>query len=160
VAARVRLANAGAVPPFVGLVLLGSFVRGEADDLSDIDFIVFASEDHFPQAWEQRHTLHPDDACCWDYPRPPDGREVAAHRWLTADFVLFDGLLATPFGTRIADPMHVLVGGDVLSRQLSKREPITAEERNRRKDEITLHEIEQLYGRLKLALRAQRNRTR
>jgi Nucleotidyltransferase domain len=69
----VRLANAAAVPPFVGLVLLGSFVRGEADDLSDIDFIVFASEDHFPQVWEQRHTLHPDDACCWDYPRRPTG---------------------------------------------------------------------------------------
>lgn len=155
----VELAEAAAGPPFLGVVLLGSFARGEADDLSDVDFTVFADEGDFGNAWEHRHRLHALDAACWDYPRPPGDRDVAGHRWLTSDFVLFDGLIATTSGTRLADPLHVLVGNDVLRDQIVKREPITAEEQHERKDEITLHEVEQLYGRLKLALRAHRNRS-
>jgi hypothetical protein len=154
---RVReLAEAAETPPFLGLVLLGSFARGEADDMSDVDFTVFVTEGTFGKAWEQRHRLHPPDAACWDYPRPPGDRDVAGHRWLTSDFVLFDGLIATPSGTRLADPMHVLVGGDTLARAIVKRQPITAEESDQLKDEITLHEIETLYGQLKLAVRAHR----
>jgi hypothetical protein len=154
-----EFAKAAACPPFLGIVLLGSFARGEADDLSDVDFAVYAVEGEFEAAWEQRHRLHPADASCWDYPRPPGDRDVAGHRWLTTDFVLFDGLIATPSGARLADPMHVLLGDDSLTRQIVKREPITPEERHQRKDEITLHEIEELYGQLKLALRAHRRRS-
>lgn len=155
----VQLAGAAATPPFLGLVLLGSFARGAADDLSDVDFTVFAAEGEFATAWEQRHRLHPADAACWDYPRPPGNRDVAAHRWITADFVLFDGLIATPSGTRVADPMHVLVGDEALNWQIVKRDPITAEEQHHhRKDEIALHEVEELYGQLKLAIRAHRRR--
>jgi predicted nucleotidyltransferase len=154
-----ELAEAATRPPFLGVVLLGSFARGEADDLSDVDFTVFATEGGFAEAWEERHRLHALDAACWDYPRPSGDRDVAGHRWLTTDFVLFDGLIATPSGTRVADPLHVLVGNDVLSRQLVKREPITVEEQHRRKNEITLYEVEQLYGQLKLALRAHRDRS-
>jgi hypothetical protein len=150
-----ELAKAAARPPFVGAVLLGSFARGDADELSDVDFIVFAAEGSFAEAWERRHSLHREDAHCWDYARPPGDRDVAAHRWLTADFVLFDGLLATPSGTRVADPMHVLVGGRALTRQLVKRDPITFDEQQRR-DEIELNPVERLYGELKLALRAHR----
>jgi hypothetical protein len=150
----VELAEAAGSPPFVGVVLLGSFARGEADDFSDVDFIVFAAEGRFEEAWEQRHRLHRAVAASWDYPRPPGDRDVAGHRWLTTDFVLFDGLLATPSGTRVADPLHVLVGDDGLSRQLARREAVTLEKERPREGEITLHEIEQLYARLKLALRA------
>ena len=154
-----ELAEATATPPFLGLVLLGSFARGEADDVSDVDFIVFAAEGMFEAAWEQRHRLHPPDASCWDYPRPPGNRDVAAHRWLTKDFVLFDGLVATPSGTRLADPMHILVGDDRVGDQIVRREPITTSEEDERKDEIALHEIERLYGQLKLAVRAHRTRS-
>jgi hypothetical protein len=152
------LADGAAKPPFLGVVLLGSFARGEADDLSDVDFIVFAAEGDFEAAWEQRHRLHRDDALCWDYPRPAGDRDVAGHRWLTTDLVLFDGLIATPYGTRLADPLHILVGDEILEGQLVKRDPITADEHHRRKDEIELHEIERLYGQLKLAARATRRR--
>jgi hypothetical protein len=155
-----ELADAAAAAPFIGVVLLGSFARGEADHLSDVDFTVFASEGDFAQAWEARHRLHPHDAWCWDYSRPPGDRDVAGHRWLTTDFVLFDGLIATPSGTRVATPLHILVGGEVLRRQLVQRDPIAAEERRRRGDEIRLHEIERLYGQLKLALRAHRRPNR
>jgi hypothetical protein len=151
-----KLAEAAVTPPFIGAVLLGSFARGEADDLSDVDFVVFVAEDSFAEAWKRRHSLHRDDAHCWDYARPPGNRDVAAHRWLTGDFVLFDGLLATPSGTRIADPARVLAGGEALERQLVKREPVTAGEQEERRNEIELHPVERLYGELKLALRAQR----
>ena len=154
-----ELAEAAASPPFLGVVLLGSFARGEADAFSDVDFTVFAAEGEFEAAWEQRHRLHPPDASCWDYPRPPGNRDVAGHRWLTTDFVLFDGLIATPSGMRLAEPMHVLVGDDALARLIVRREPVTAAEEHERKDEITLHEVEQLYGQLKLALRAHRRRS-
>jgi hypothetical protein len=63
-------------------------------------------------------------------------------------------LIATPSDTRIADPMHVLVGADTLASAIVKRETLTTEEGDERKDEITLHEIETLYGQLKLAVRA------
>jgi hypothetical protein len=152
----VHLANAAAKSPFLGVVLVGSFARGDADDLSDVDFVVFVAEGAFEAAWEHRHRLHHADATCWDYPRPPGDRDVAGHRWLTADFVLFDGLIATPSGTRVADPMHLLVGGERLRRRIVKRDPITVAEQEERKDEITLHEIERLYGELKLAIRANR----
>jgi hypothetical protein len=130
----------------------------EVAGICDVDFAVFAAEGEFDAAWEQRHRLHPADAFCWDYPRPPGDRDVAAHRWLTTDFVLFDGLIATPAGTGLTDPMHVLVGGEALTRQLVKREPVTTREQHRRSDEFTLHEVERLYGELKLALRAHRRR--
>jgi len=154
----VGLAEAASTLPFAGVALLGSFARGEADDLSDVDFVVFAGEGAFPDAWEDRHRLHRDDAACWDYPRPPGDRDVAGHRWLTADFVLFDGLIATPSGTRVAEPVHLLVGDAALASRLVKRGPTTAEEREERKDEIALHEVERLYGELKLAIRARRRR--
>ena len=153
-----ELADAAAEPPFLGVVLLGSFARGEADDLSDVDFIVFAAEGTFDAAWEERHRLHALDASCWDYERPPGDRDVAGHRWLTTDFVLFDGLIATPSGTRVADPLHVLAGDDTLSRQLVKRELPAAAEEHDGDDEIELHEVERLYGQLKFALRATRRR--
>jgi hypothetical protein len=153
-----ELAEAATHTPFLGVVLLGSFARGEADGVSDVDFTVFAPEGAFDVAWEQRHRLHPLDASCWDYPRPPGDRDVAGHRWLTTDFVLFDGLIATPSGTRLADPMHVLAGGDRLARQIVKREPTTGAKGAELRDEITLHEVEQRYGQLKLAVRAHRRR--
>lgn len=55
--------------------------------------------------------------------------------------------------------MHVLVGDEALTRQIVKREPITAEERHRRKDELPLNAVEKLYGELKLAVRAHRRRS-
>jgi hypothetical protein len=84
---------------------------------------------------------------------PPGERDVAGHRWLTADFVLLDGLLATPSGTRVAEPLHILVGDEVLGRQLVMRTTITAKKHKERGNEIALHPVEQLYGQLKLALR-------
>jgi hypothetical protein len=139
-----------AAPQLAGLILLGSFARGEADSLSDVDFIVVIEPGRFDEAWEKRHGLHSHVASCWDYPRP-DSREVAAHRWLTPDLVLFDGLIATPSGTRVADPLVALVGNVGPADGMTRFDP-SAEPGG----EIELNEIERLYGQLKLAARAAR----
>ena len=147
----VDLADRVATAPWAtGLLLLGSFARSAADALSDVDFIVVAADGCFGEAWERRHELHPSEVACWDYPRP-DEREVAAHRWLTEDLVLFDGLIATPAGVRIAEPFVVLVGEPRLADRIARFDPDQPGG-----DEITLHEVERLYGQLKLAARASR----
>jgi hypothetical protein len=133
-----------------GLFLLGSFARGAADPVSDVDFIVVIENGHFDDAWKRRHDLHPDGVTCWDYPRPNE-REVAAHRWLTDDLVLFDGLIATPSGARVADPLVVLVGNPSLPDRFDRREPGV-----HGGEAVELHEVERLYGQLKLAVRAGR----
>jgi hypothetical protein len=139
-----------ASPWLAGLLLLGSFARSEADSLSDVDFIAVVADGHFDEAWERRHHLHPERATCWDYPRPDD-REVAAHRWLTDDVVLFDGLIATPTGARIANPLVVLVGDSNLVDRFNHFDPAA-----KSGNEIELHEVERLYGQLKLAARVSR----
>jgi hypothetical protein len=139
-----------AAPYFAGLLLLGSFARGDADSYSDVDFIAVVEPGGFDQAWAHRHELHPDGSACWDYPRP-DEREVAAHRWLAPELVLFDGLIATPSGTRVADPLVVLVGGAELPDRMARFEP--AREPS---GDSELHEIERLYGQLKHAAREAR----
>jgi Nucleotidyltransferase domain len=133
-----------------GLLLLGSFARGESDSLSDVDFIVVVEPDWFDEAWARRHQLHPDADVCWDYPRPEE-REVAAHRWLTPELVLFDGLITTQTGARVADPLVVLVGERGLAERMTRFDP-TAEPGA----EVELNEVERLYGQLKLAARAAR----
>jgi hypothetical protein len=140
-------------PALAGLLLLGSFARGEADAFSDVDFIVFAKEGAFVDAWKGRHELHPSGSACWDYPKHPE-RDVAAHRWLTPDLVLFDGLVATTAGTRVADPFVVIVDDDALSERLIRRDPISANKKEKDRDELQLNEVERLYGELKLSARA------
>jgi hypothetical protein len=139
-----------ASPWFSGLLLLGSFARCSADSLSDVDFIAVVERGRFDEAWERRHDLHPPGSTCWDYPRP-DEREVAAHRWLTDDVVLFDGLIATPAGTRTAEPLAVLIGEPSLADRFGRFDPAA-----KGGDDVALHEVETLYGRLKLAARATR----
>jgi len=138
-----------AAPHLAGLMLLGSFARGNADSLSDVDFIVVVDPGGFDEAWAKRHELHADGAACWDYPRP-DEREVAAHRWLTPDLVLFDGLISTPSGARVADPLVVLVGDVGLADRMTRFDPAA------QPGSVELHEVERLYGLLKLATRAAR----
>jgi hypothetical protein len=139
-----------AAPQLAGLLLLGSFARGGADSLSDVDFIVVIEPGRFDEAWEKRHDLHPEGSACWDYPRP-DNREVAAHRWLTPDIVLFDGLISTPSGARVADPLVVLVGDVGLADRMTR-----FDQAGQSGVEIELNEVERLYGLLKLAARAAR----
>lgn len=140
-----------------GLFLVGSFARGAADSLSDVDYMVVVADGRFDEAWEHRHELHLREFTCWDYPRP-DQREVAAHRWLTDDLVLFDGLIAAPGGARLADPFVVVVGDPSLAERFHRFDPATkhGDPATKHGDEVELHEVEMLYGQLKLAARQRR----
>jgi predicted nucleotidyltransferase len=144
-----------------GLLLIGSFASGRADDLSDVDFIVVVGEGRFAEAWQQRVKLQtPDVLVAWDWPSP-NGREAAGHKWLTRDLVLVECALWTPSSeVRLADPFVVLVGEESLGDRFARRPEISREEleefAQERKDDGTMPEVERRYGELARAARAAR----
>ena len=101
-----RAANVDALE---GLILLGSFASGTADELSDVDVIAVAAPERFAEAWEARHRLSQDALVAWDL-RPK--ADAAGHNWLTRDFVKVDCTIVDPdSGSReLAEPIVVLVG--------------------------------------------------
>jgi predicted nucleotidyltransferase len=143
-----------------GLLLIGSFARGRADDLSDVDLIVVVAEGRFAEAWQQRANLQTLDVLvAWDW--PPNGREAAGHKWLTRELVLVECALWTPSSeVRLADPFAVLVGDESLGDRFTRRAEIAREELEEfaqaRKDDGTMPEVERRYGELVRAARAAR----
>lgn len=91
------------------MVVLGSFARGTADSVSDLDLSFITYEDTFLHAWARRRELHITGAVvAWDEFGPED-RLVAGHRWLTADVVLIESVISAPKGGgRLAEPFTVL----------------------------------------------------
>jgi len=147
-------------PALDGLLLIGSFVSGAADDLSDVDLIVVVAEGRFAEAWRQRASLQtPDVLVAWDW--PPDGGEAAGHKWLTRELVLVECALWTPSAAvRLADPFAVLVGEESLGDRFARRHEISREEleefAQERRDDGTMPEVERRYGDLVRAARAAR----
>jgi hypothetical protein len=107
------------------LLVVGSLADGAADALSDIDLLVIVREGQFKQAWAERGTLRVTGTlCAWDQQLDQDA-EVAAHRWLTTDLVLVEGLIATPSsGVRLAEPWELVVGRRDTPTDLMHRPPI------------------------------------
>jgi predicted nucleotidyltransferase len=147
-------------PALDGMLLIGSFVSGRADELSDVDLIVVVAEGRFAEAWQQREMLQtPDVLVAWDW--PPDGGEAAGHKWLTRDLVLVECALWTPSSAvRLADPFAVLVGEASLGDRFDRRGEISrmelAEFGQQRTDDGTMPEVERHYGELVRAARAAR----
>jgi hypothetical protein len=147
-------------PVLDGLLLIGSFVTGRADDLSDVDLIGVVAEGRFAEAWQQRVRLQtPDVLVAWDW--PPDGSEAAGHKWLTRDLVLVECALWAPSSAVcLADPFAVLVGEASLGDRFARRSEISREEleefAQERKDDGTMPEVERRYGELVRAARAAR----
>jgi Nucleotidyltransferase domain len=147
-------------PALDGLLLIGSFASGRADDLSDVDLVVVVAEGRFAEAWKQRATLQTQDVLvAWDW--PPDGRDAGGHKWLTRELVLVECALWTPSsGVRLAEPFAVLVGEASLGDRFERRGAISREEleefAQERKDDGTMHEVERQYGELVRAARAAR----
>jgi Nucleotidyltransferase domain len=142
-----------ASPLLEGLVLVGSFARGQADPLSDLDLVVVAPEDGFEAAWAARGALHGGSALvAWDR-RDPGFERAGAHKWLTRDLVLVECLLSTvSSGVRLADPAVVIAGDPGLLSRFPRRPPITRTEI--REHPMEVHAIERAYDELKLAARA------
>jgi len=47
-----------ASPALAGMIVVGSFARGDVDPLSDLDLVLVAPEDGFEAAWAARELLH------------------------------------------------------------------------------------------------------
>lgn len=96
------------------LGVLGSLAAGTADAVSDVDAALLVDDGAFDDAWARRAELSGTDAlAAWDQPdRDEPDRAVRVRRWLTADAVLVELLVAeADAGVRLSDPL-VLLGGD------------------------------------------------
>lgn len=136
-------------PDLVGALLLGSFARGSADALSDVDLLVVAKSGRFDRAWAARDQLHGLEAVASFDDLVQPSEEMGGHKWMTRDLVFVECLIATPAsGVRTTDDAVVVVGEAALKDALPKRPPI-------RREEMTggTWEVERLYDALKDALR-------
>jgi hypothetical protein len=142
-----------ASPVLAGMVLVGSFARGEGDPLSDLDLVLVASRDCFEAAWAAREELHRGSALvAWDG-RDPGFAEAGAHKWLTRDLILVECLLSTPSsGVRLADPAVVIAGDPWLLDGFPRRPPITRAELQ--EHPLELHPVERTYDAFKATARA------
>jgi predicted nucleotidyltransferase len=142
---------------FDGAILMGSLVEGRGDDLSDVDLLAVVPDGQFADAWAARRELSGGALYAWDHVEGED-REVKGHKWLTRDLVKIECLIATPSsGTRLAEPVAVVVGDPSLPDRFERTGPIpreTLEEYAQGlRDTGQVHEVEARYGELKAALR-------
>jgi hypothetical protein len=139
-------------PALAGMILVGSFARGEVDPLSDLDVVLVVPDAGFDAAWAAREELHADSALvCWDQ-RDPGFHEAGAHKWVTRDLVLVECLLATPTsGVRLAGPAAVVAGDAGLLERFLARPPVSRNDLAGAPER--LHEVERAYDQLKAAVR-------
>jgi hypothetical protein len=140
-------------PTLTGMILVGSFARGEVDPLSDLDLLLVAPEDGFEAAWARRADLHGGTALvAWDR-RDPGFDRAGAHKWITGDLILIECLITTvSSGVRLAEPAAVLVGDAELIDRFPHRPPVTRAEMAAHP--VELHAVERAYDELKAAARA------
>jgi predicted nucleotidyltransferase len=144
-------------------ILVGSLARGEADDFSDIDFLVLIRDDRWEEAWSRRDRLSAEALYVWDEP-PEDGREIAKRGWLTRDFVLVECPHSTRAGGhRLADPFAVIAGDPKAAYALPRRPPIAREELQAYVDQLDRegkgNDVQRRYDDLVRALRRNRSTT-
>lgn len=113
-----------------GVVILGSFASGDADELSDLDLVVVTAPGRFREAWVARHRLAGDALVTWeegDY----DPTDVTWFKWLTRDLVKVDcGIVDASRGrAHVVPPLAVVVGDASLAGRLPRVTRATAEER-------------------------------
>lgn len=144
-----------------GALLIGSFARGDGDEVSDVDVIVVVPEGGFAEAWASRGSLEGGEAvAAWD-DVDPEHDEIGGHKWLTVDLVLVECLLATPSsGVRLSEPFALLTGDPGLPDKLMRREPFTRAELDEyaadRVDAGRTHAIEVAYSEFARTVRSVR----
>jgi Nucleotidyltransferase domain len=146
-----------ASPTLDGMILLGSFARGQVDALSDLDLVLVVPDGGFEAAWAARAELRGGSTLvAWDQ-RDPGRTQAGAHKWITGDLVLVECLLATPSsGVRLAEPAAVLAGGRELLDRFPRRPPVTRAELAAHP--VDLHPVERAYDQLKEDVRRSLNR--
>jgi len=93
-----------------GIVLVGSFAAGSADELSDVDIWVVAAPGQLAVAWRNRHELAQEAFATWE------DASRGSFKWLTRDVVKVDCTVLDPAEAMVelAEPSVVLVGEPTL----------------------------------------------
>jgi len=146
-----------------GLLLLGSFSSGRADQISDVDLVAVVADGQFQAAWARRREFEtPGTLFQWDVQIGSDG-DAASHKWITQDIVKVEcGFAdATHSAMQLAEPYVVLVGDETVASRFPPLEPIPHDVleayAQELRDKGMVPEVETAYGELRRALRSQRN---
>jgi hypothetical protein len=150
---------AATVPGLDGLLLLGSFSAGRADQISDVDLVAVVAEGRFDEAWDRRHDFEtPGTLYEWDVRVESDG-DAASHKWITQDVVKVEcGFAdASRSAMQLAEPYAVLVGDESVATRFPPLEPIPNDVleayAQELRDKGMVPEVETCYGELRCALR-------
>jgi hypothetical protein len=150
----------GSMPEFDGLILVGSFAAGTADEISDVDFIAVAADGQFRAAWERRSELETEGALfVWDVVVDP-ALDDGGHKWITRDVVKVECGIVDPArgDTPLAPPYAVIVGDPAIADRFPAMQPIPHEVleqyAQKLRDAGLVPEVETCYGELRRALRA------
>jgi hypothetical protein len=145
-----------------GLLLLGSFSSGRADQISDVDLVAVVADGQFQAAWARRREFEtPGTLFQWDVHIESEG-DAASHKWITQDIVKVEcGFAdATQSAMQLAEPYVVLVGDETVATRFPPLEPIPHDVleayAQELRDKGMVPEVETAYGELRRALRSQR----
>ena len=145
-----------------GLLLLGSFAAGRADEISDVDLVAVVADGRFNEAWERRRDFETAGTLFrWDVRIESDG-DAASHKWITQDIVKVEcGFAdAAHSAMQLAEPYAVLVGDESVATRFPALEPIPPDALEayvqELRDKGMVPEVETAYGDLRQALRRAR----
>jgi hypothetical protein len=148
------------IPEFDGLILVGSFAAGTADEISDVDFIAVAADGKFAEAWERRADLQTEGALfVWDVVVDPT-LDNGGHKWITRDVVKVECGIVDParVDTALAPPYAVIVGDPAIAERFPPMKPIPLDVleqyAQKLRDAGLVPEVETCYEELRRALRA------
>jgi hypothetical protein len=151
--------TAAAIPALDGLLLLGSFSAGRADQVSDVDLVAVVAGGRFDEAWARRRDFEtPGTLFDWDVRIESDG-DAASHKWITQDIVKVEcGFAdASRSAMQLAEPYAVLVGDESTATRFPPLEPIPADVLDAYAQELLnrglVPEVETCYGEFRRALR-------
>jgi predicted nucleotidyltransferase len=134
-----------------GLILLGSFARGDPDELSDVDALAVVAPGRFQDVWARRRRLSEGSLLAWD--GEGGQRDLESHTWLTREIVKVEcGIVDAGSGSRdLADPCVVLLGDPSVVQRFPRISQATLDERIRKRkaeqvapaswDELTAGEL-------------------
>jgi len=142
-----------------GLLLLGSFAAGRADQISDVDLVAVVADGRFHDAWARRREFETAGTLySWDVQVASDG-DAASHKWISQDIVKVECGFADATRSRmqLAEPYAVLVGDESVATRFPPLEPIPPDVLEAYAQELRekgmVPDVETAYGELRRALR-------
>jgi predicted nucleotidyltransferase len=121
--------TAAKLPELDGLMLLGSFAAGRADEVSDVDLMAVVGDGCFEDAWARRRELETAGTLFrWDVHVASD-RDTASHKWITRDIVKVECCVvdAARSTMQLAEPYAVIVGDATAPHRFPPLETIAAD---------------------------------